>query len=899
MFAVFKRNFIAYFLNPTGYVFICVFVLLSSGAAFLPDDFVNSNLANLAQLNVWFPLIALVFTPAIAMSVWADERRFGTDELLTTQPVSSLEIVLGKYFATALVYSVSLLFSSFSNFTILRFLGTPDVGLFITTYVGYWLVGIAMTSIAMIVSYMTSQLTVAYILGALFNAPLVALKWADALPISDRTASLLKSFSIDAFLEPFGRGIVSVSGIVYFIAIPIIAVYVCVVLLNRKTWTAQRPKRRSCRYAYRILALILTAVSIVGVLRDHDLQADCTAEKLSALSPETIKLLDETKANYPIVIEARLSAHVPREYVQTKLNVVSILNELKNRSKTPVFLDVREIAPNTPEAYRLERQYDVRPKKVVFDSRGQFREDSIFMTIVYRCGSRTIVIPFMNRGQSVEYELVSSFRNVSAPPKKRIGVLSTEAGVLGRVDDYGREIQKPWPLVEELGKQYIVEAVDPSERLVPGKYDVLLAFQPSSLGTVEEMNFINVARQGQPVAIFEDPRPIFLEFLPGTNEKRRATPLNPIPPLKGKIDMLWTALGIKFDGAHVLWKNYNPYPKLAGLSEEYLFVDKRPIRYDLGKSENIQEDVDSSVAFNKDEPTVSSLERLLFPFAGSLSQTENAETTFTPLIVTEAGGYSSVNDVVPMGARTRSAKRLEHKGAYTLAAFITGVVPKAFQVPSINADSPNASAPPEYRVAVVADVDMATPGFFMLRDMGSELRNGVSFDFDNVAFVLNIIDKLANEESLVAIRSRRPRHRTLTRIEEATRKIRDRATIAQIAYMKEFEEERQKEEASLQKTFRELSQRDGSPKELSREESVELEASMLAAQQRLASVLDEKKRKFDRKVEEEQREVDEYVRKTQSRYKTYAAILPPLPPLAIGLVVYAYRRRRQGSIYGF
>ena len=193
MFAVFKRNFIAYFLNPTGYVFICVFVLLSSGAAFLPDDFVNSNLANLAQLNVWFPLIALVFTPAIAMSVWADERRFGTDELLTTQPVSSLEIVLGKYFATALVYSVSLLFSSFSNFTILRFLGTPDVGLFITTYVGYWLVGIAMTSIAMIVSYMTSQLTVAYILGALFNAPLVALKWADALPISDRTASLLKS----------------------------------------------------------------------------------------------------------------------------------------------------------------------------------------------------------------------------------------------------------------------------------------------------------------------------------------------------------------------------------------------------------------------------------------------------------------------------------------------------------------------------------------------------------------------------------------------------------------------------------------------------------------------------------------------------------------------------------
>ena len=175
MFAVFKRNFLAYFLNPTGYVFICVFVLLSSGAAFLPDDFVNSNLANLAQLNLWFPLIALIFTPAISMGVWTDERRFGTDELLTTQPISTLEIVLGKYFATTLVYTVSLLFSAFSNFTILNFLGNPDIGLFVTTYCGYWLAGISMTAVATIVSYMTSQLTVAYILGALLNAPLVGL----------------------------------------------------------------------------------------------------------------------------------------------------------------------------------------------------------------------------------------------------------------------------------------------------------------------------------------------------------------------------------------------------------------------------------------------------------------------------------------------------------------------------------------------------------------------------------------------------------------------------------------------------------------------------------------------------------------------------------------------------
>jgi ABC-2 type transport system permease protein len=886
--AVYKRNLTSYFFSPTGYLFICIFVLLSAIAAFWPNEFFNTNLANLNQLNWVFPFIMLVFIPAITMSVWADERRQGTDELLLTIPAADFDVVLGKYLAAVAIFSFSLLFSLICNFAVLETLGDPDVGLFFSTYVGYWLIGLAMLAIGVVASFLTANLTVAYILGALFNIPLVFAAHADAIPLPEGLALGVKQWGIGEQFRDFGRGIISLSGVVYFVVIVAVMLYLSMVLIGRRHWAGRPGSPMGGHYAARTLALAAVAVSAIVFFHYHDLRADATSEKLSSLSPSTVKLLAELKPDRPVQVEAFISPNVPETYVQTRLDLISMLQELEARGNQKVRVRINSTERYSEEAARAEKRYDITPRRVLTENRGTLSEEYLFMGVAFTSGLEKVTLPFIDRGLRVEYELVRSLATVTQQKRKKIGVLQTDAKMYGSFDMQSMASTNNWPIIDELQKQYDVVQVDATSPITE-RYDALLAVQPSSLAPEQLNNFIAAVKSGQPTAIFEDPFPVFANNVPGTSAPRRPPggmnmfmQQQPLP--KGNIGELWALLGVDFTDDQIIWQAYNPYPKLNQLPEEFVFVDRT-----CGQD-----------ALNDGDVISSQLQHLLFPFAGSISKLNASPLQLAALVRTSnKSGTVRFNEILrmtpfgPMGGLNPNRRQVPGNVPYVLAAHIQGKLADAAPAAKDGKKDEKKPAATELNVVLVADIDMLHEQFFRLREQGDSPEGGMSFDFDNVTFVLNVLDDLAGDQRFLDLRKRRPKHRTLSRIDARTEAARKETEETRERLQKDLDKVREREQKILKDEVAKLEEEMKGNKLASQEIILRVAMAQEAGERRMQTEIEQQQQKTEKEKNRIETKLNLQIRRVQDWYKLWAVVLPPIPPLVVAAMVVMIRRKQE------
>jgi len=900
--SIFKRDFVSYFSSPTGYVFICVFVVLSALATFWPPEFFSSNLANLDQLSRWLPFIMLVFIPAITMSIWAEERRQGTDELLLTVPATDFDVVLGKYLAGVAIFTVSLMFSAFSIFLVFKWgLGDPDFGLFVSTYVGYWFIGMAMIAIGMVASFLTENLTVGFILGMLFNMPLALFGVAGWFVKNPAMAQTIREWSAIEQFRDFERGVISLGGVTYFVTLAAVMIYVSMVLIGRRHWQAREEGGALLgHYLVRVIALLCLAVGVTQIVQNRNsLRADISSEQLSTLSADTLSILRDLRQDKKakvIRIDAYVSPQVPTEYVATKMNFLSTLSELQALSGGKIRVSNHEIENYGEEAVLAERTYGITPRAVTIVNGRERSQEEIFLGAAITSGLGKIVIPFIDKGVPVEYELVRSIATVTQKKNLKVGIIDTGISFLNPSSDRGQE----WPLITELRKQYDIEdrPVDPSQP-IKDKYDVLLVVQPSMLGPQELDHLVDAVRAGIPTAILEDPHPHFFPAqVPGTAELKQQQGMSmfgggggPLP--KGDIEQLWKTLGIKMDAQEVVWQEYVPEQTVRGLADpQWIFLDA-----DNGAQDPL----------NSDNQITSGLNQLLLIYPGAMTQAEDSKLVFEQLAVTgsdnsgvvEAPALQRQVKNTQVFSRTRSTK------PYIVAAQIHGELveeelqlgeglnlERAAETADESSVEDSEKTATEINAVVVADIDWIIPDFFYIRQSGDgELLPATQ----NVTFILNIIDALAKDERFIEIRKRTRKHRTLAKIDDATKKYRVIALKQQEESVKEVEEELQEAQKRFQEKIDAVDRIEGISAMAKEQQK---EAVRLREQARLQADVKSIETRRSRKLKQIQYDLEQEVRGVQDRYKMYAILIPPIPPLLVALYVFFRRREaeREGIV---
>lgn len=220
---VFKRELASYFATPLAYVFILIFLMLSGVFTFYLGGFFESGQANLAPFFNFHPWLYLFLVPAIAMRLWAEERKSGTIELLMTLPITRFDAVTGKFLAAWAFAGLALLLT-FPMIITVNYLGEPDNGAIITGYIGSWLLAGAYLAIGSCMSALAKNQVIAFILAVsvcfLFivsGFPMVLDGFSGWAPqwLVDAVASLSFLTRFDAI----SKGVIDLRDLLYFLTL--------------------------------------------------------------------------------------------------------------------------------------------------------------------------------------------------------------------------------------------------------------------------------------------------------------------------------------------------------------------------------------------------------------------------------------------------------------------------------------------------------------------------------------------------------------------------------------------------------------------------------------------------------------------------------------------------------
>jgi ABC-2 type transport system permease protein len=372
---------------------------------------------------------------------------------------------------------------------------------------------------------------------------------------------------------------------------------------------------------------------------------------------------------------------------------------------------------------------------------------------------------------------------------------------------------------------------------------------------------------------------------------------------KPDIRELWNLLDLDIPGQaamqglyqpDLVWQVYNPYPTLQdeGLDYFALFIDEDAPGVTEGK------------ALSSDSIITSGMNEVLAMYSGAVSAKPDSKLRHTPLLTTgDQSGLISLQKLMEVRqGRTQMTQETTTNAPYlTIAMAIEGDAESAPPAATTDSAAPGESQQPSnpIRVVYVADSDLMLPQFSAIRADPDSLTE-VKYQFQNVTFLLNSLDWVAGETDFIEIRKHQPIFASLTMIDSVQQEALAQVRGQSNEFQREFEladrEALEDQDRRLQNLREEI--------EKLQRDKVEDQAELQAKQQKFQTQqgleqrkLEVKRTKMERernmKIREIERKAADRVTNLQNRVKVAAVAIPCIPPLVVGVIVFASRRLRE------
>ena len=678
-----RRELKALFDQPAGYILLIVFTAVNAFLFFRQADLYG--VASLRPMLDFLPWILLLLVPAVTMRALAEDVRSGTLEVVLAQPISQLELLLGKYLGQVLFLWLALAITL--TIPLGLALGTaPQLGIMVAQYVGAALLILALAGIGVWASSVTRNQVTAFILAVTVTFVLI-LVGLDPLIVGlpAQLGAIAASLGVLSHFSSIARGVIDLRDAVYFVSLAVLFLVLAYFALLSRKMTPQGEALKRLRLG---TALLAVAVIVVNLLRIGG-RIDLTPGNSFTLSPATRQLL----GTLPDLVTVRLfaSAALPPEVSFLKRDVDDLLSDYRAAGHGKVKLIIADPAGDSA-ALREARSLGIPPVQfnVLGQSELQVKEGYLGIAVRYGDGGKTI--PFVQQTNDLEYRLTSDIRELTHPEKAVIA--------FGEITD-ARGQRGFQALRERLDARYEVRPFGVTDTTIAADVRVIaVAGTPDSLSPGQVTRLRGFLDRGGSLLL-----------------------------MAGGMQLQLSQQGPPFAGSRRV--GWNELLKPYGVSIASNMV------YDLAS--NVQVGMPSQFGqvlvpypfwlralSTKAAPANADLDAVVLPWTSQIDTTHTPSTTVTPLFVTSRAGGAQETMVFLDPARPFSRDSLHRRLVGLLAS---------------RAGSDTAKGAPRGRLVVVGTSDFASDRY---------ARNSP----ENVVFVENAIDWLAQDEALIGIRSK-------------------------------------------------------------------------------------------------------------------------------------------------